>query len=45
MIKQDPDHIKGLVLEVIPQHSCLIFCPTKANCENVAILLANTLPR
>lgn len=40
----DPDHIAGLVSEVIPEQSCLIFCPSKKNCENVAILLSKLLP-
>uniref|UniRef100_A0A8C2XUX9 Helicase, POLQ like n=1 Tax=Cyclopterus lumpus TaxID=8103 RepID=A0A8C2XUX9_CYCLU len=35
MKKMDPDHIIALVTEVIPAHSCLVFCPTKKNCENV----------
>uniref|UniRef100_A0A8C5RFR9 Helicase POLQ-like n=1 Tax=Laticauda laticaudata TaxID=8630 RepID=A0A8C5RFR9_LATLA len=34
--KVDPDHLIALVTEVIPKHSCLVFCPTKKNCENVA---------
>ncbi|XP_059061206.1 helicase POLQ-like [Achroia grisella] len=35
----DPDLLGGLVSEVVPQSSCLVFCPTKRNCENVAALL------
>ncbi|XP_060800569.1 helicase POLQ-like isoform X2 [Amyelois transitella] len=35
----DPDWLGGLVSEVVPQASCLVFCPTKRNCENVASLL------
>ncbi|XP_045764015.1 helicase POLQ-like [Maniola jurtina] len=35
----DPDYLGGLVSEVVPQASCLVFCPTKRNCENVAALL------
>ncbi|XP_053599806.1 helicase POLQ-like [Plodia interpunctella] len=35
----DPDLLGGLVSEVVPQASCLVFCPTKRNCENVAALL------
>ncbi|XP_048580034.1 helicase POLQ-like isoform X2 [Nematostella vectensis] len=42
---KDPDHLVPLVLEVIPQHSCLIFCATKKNCENVAKLMVEFLPR
>ncbi|XP_075972515.1 mutagen-sensitive 301 isoform X2 [Anticarsia gemmatalis] len=35
----DPDLLGGLVSEVVPRGSCLVFCPTKRNCENVAALL------
>jgi len=35
----DVDQLAGLVLEVVPHHSCLVFCPTKKNCENVAQLI------
>lgn len=45
MLKRDPDHIAALVLEVIPNSSCLIFCATKQNCESVAVLLADLLPK
>uniref|UniRef100_A0A8C9T256 Helicase POLQ-like n=1 Tax=Scleropages formosus TaxID=113540 RepID=A0A8C9T256_SCLFO len=38
MQKVDPDHIIALVTEVIPAHSCLLFCPSKKNCENVHFL-------
>lgn len=41
----DPDLIGGLVMEVIPQSSCLVFCPTKKNCENVAQLICSVLPK
>ncbi len=39
MKKNDPDGLVELVKEVVPNESCLIFCPTKKNCENVAQLL------
>ncbi|MFT7815338.1 helicase POLQ-like [Arapaima gigas] len=39
MQKIDPDHIIALVTEVIPAHSCLVFCPSKKNCENVASMI------
>ncbi|KAG5898460.1 hypothetical protein JTB14_015467 [Gonioctena quinquepunctata] len=39
ILKMDPDMIGGLVTDVVPKSSCLIFCPTKKNCENVASLL------
>ncbi|CAH1789930.1 unnamed protein product [Owenia fusiformis] len=45
MVKQDPDHLCGLVSEVIPDKSCLVFCSTKKNCENVAVLLCEMMPR
>ena len=41
----DPDNLTGLVTEVIPDKSCLIFCASKANCENVAILLTTQLDK
>ncbi|KAF4077525.1 hypothetical protein AMELA_G00209220 [Ameiurus melas] len=43
MQKLDPDHIIALVTEVIPHQSCLIFCPTKKNCENVAGMICKYL--
>ncbi|XP_053195867.1 helicase POLQ-like isoform X2 [Scomber japonicus] len=43
MQKIDPDHIIALVTEVIPTHSCLVFCPTKKNCENVAAMICKYL--
>jgi replicative superfamily II helicase len=41
----DPDLIGGLVMEVIPENSCLVFCPTKKNCENVAQLICSVLSK
>ncbi|XP_046978501.1 helicase POLQ-like [Vanessa cardui] len=35
----DPDALGGLVGETAPRGACLVFCPTKRNCENVAALL------
>uniref|UniRef100_A0A663LYZ4 Helicase, POLQ like n=1 Tax=Athene cunicularia TaxID=194338 RepID=A0A663LYZ4_ATHCN len=43
--KADPDHIIALVTEVIPEYSCLIFCPTKKNCENVASMVCKYLKK
>ncbi|XP_076020488.1 helicase POLQ-like isoform X2 [Genypterus blacodes] len=43
MQKVDPDHIIALVTEIIPTHSCLVFCPTKKNCENVAEMICKYL--
>ncbi|KAH9508929.1 hypothetical protein Btru_048318 [Bulinus truncatus] len=42
-IQEDPDYLLGLVTEVIPEKSCLIFCSTKKNCENVALLLSKLM--
>ncbi|RNA39659.1 helicase POLQ-like isoform X2 [Brachionus plicatilis] len=43
MKKNDIDGLIALTREVIPNESCLIFCPSKKNCENVASLLATYL--
>lgn len=44
--KRDPDQIGILVYEVVcKQSSCLIFCATKKNCESVATLLSDVLPK
>ena len=43
--KLDIDQLATLVMEVIPNSSCLIFCPTKKNCQNIAMLLTKLLPR
>ncbi|CAD5114915.1 DgyrCDS3949 [Dimorphilus gyrociliatus] len=43
--KFDPDGITQLVKEVIPEKSCLIFCPIKKNCESIIILLSKLLPK
>uniref|UniRef100_A0A674CBH2 Helicase, POLQ like n=1 Tax=Salmo trutta TaxID=8032 RepID=A0A674CBH2_SALTR len=43
MQKIDQDHIVALVTEVIPSQSCLVFCPTKKNCENVAEMICKYL--
>ncbi|KAF2360123.1 Helicase C-terminal [Trinorchestia longiramus] len=40
----DQDGIAGLVREVIPNHSVLVFCPTRRNCESLAKLLCSLLP-
>nr|XP_056711321.1 helicase POLQ-like [Euleptes europaea] len=43
--KVDPDHLIALATEVIPKYSCLVFCPTKKNCENVAETICKYLKR
>ncbi|XP_022092719.1 helicase POLQ-like isoform X2 [Acanthaster planci] len=45
MRKNDPDHLVGLALEVIPVHSCLIFCATKKSCQNVAEFICKHMPK
>ncbi|UJR13694.1 hypothetical protein I4U23_000706 [Adineta vaga] len=40
----DPDRLVGLVSEVIPDDSCLVFCASKMNCENVARLIVSFMP-
>lgn len=45
MTRVDPDHLLGLVTEVVPDHSCLIFCSTKKNCENVALMLSKLMAK
>lgn len=32
-------------MDIIPEHSCLIFCSSRKNCENVALLLTKVLPK
>ncbi|KAI1301378.1 Helicase POLQ-like [Halotydeus destructor] len=44
LIKEDPDHLKDLVGEVVPKGSCLVFCPTKDRCQHVALNLTRLLP-
>ncbi|XP_050714708.1 helicase POLQ-like isoform X2 [Eriocheir sinensis] len=39
------NHIGILVEEVVPQYSCLIFCPTKLWCENESLNISKTLPK
>ncbi|XP_006825666.1 helicase POLQ-like [Saccoglossus kowalevskii] len=45
ILQEDPDHLLGLVLEVIPNHSCLVFCSTKRNCQHVAEMLCRHMSR
>ncbi|XP_038066286.1 helicase POLQ-like [Patiria miniata] len=45
MRQNDPDHLVGLALEVIPVHSCLVFCATKKSCQNVAEFICKHMPR
>ncbi|KAK0159433.1 hypothetical protein PV328_010310 [Microctonus aethiopoides] len=43
--KLDPDKIGGLVMDIVPNDSCLIFCSSRKNCENVAMLMTRVLFR
>ncbi|XP_030372629.1 helicase POLQ-like [Scaptodrosophila lebanonensis] len=43
--RADPDHLAGLVTECAPEHCCLVFCSSRKNCENVALLLSRIVPR
>ncbi|ESO08460.1 hypothetical protein HELRODRAFT_74949, partial [Helobdella robusta] len=45
MLSDDPDHLYGLTMEVVPAESCLIFCHSKKNCENVALLICHLIER
>ena len=40
-----PTQLLGLTLEIILDHSCLVFCPTKKNCENVALMLSKLMAK
>ncbi|CAG0914961.1 unnamed protein product [Notodromas monacha] len=44
-MKEDPNLIGHLVLEVVPQNSVLVFCATRLNCENVAKLIIKAFPK
>ncbi|XP_071042916.1 helicase POLQ-like [Parasteatoda tepidariorum] len=44
MLCRDPDMVTGLIMEVIPKNSCLVFCPTKKHCENVARTICQLMP-
>ncbi|XP_058804215.1 helicase POLQ-like [Phymastichus coffea] len=41
--ERDKDFLGGLVMEVAPKVSYLVFCSTKKNCENVAVFLVDVL--
>lgn len=41
----DPDKIGGLVMDIVPKDSCLIFCSNRKNCENIALLMTKVLFR
>ncbi|KAG5676239.1 hypothetical protein PVAND_006088 [Polypedilum vanderplanki] len=44
--KRDPSMITPCIYECVKEEgSCLIFCSTKKNCENVALLLVDCLPK
>ena len=39
---RDADMVCGLIAETLPEHSCLVFCQSRNNCENVAQLLCKS---
>uniref|UniRef100_A0A7E4VJA7 Helicase POLQ-like n=1 Tax=Panagrellus redivivus TaxID=6233 RepID=A0A7E4VJA7_PANRE len=41
----DPDGVVELALEIIPKHSVLIFCNSRAACENLCTLLFSRMPK
>jgi replicative superfamily II helicase len=41
--EQDRDHLIPLCEEILPEHSLLIFCPTKRGSQETALLLARRL--
>ncbi|BFF99603.1 helicase POLQ-like [Drosophila madeirensis] len=43
--RADPDQLAGLISECAPEHCCLVFCPSRKNCENVALLLSRIVPK
>ncbi|XP_034104144.1 helicase POLQ-like [Drosophila albomicans] len=43
--RADPDHLAGLVSECAPENCCLIFCSSRKNCENVALLLSRIVSK
>ncbi|RUS81301.1 hypothetical protein EGW08_010943 [Elysia chlorotica] len=43
LLRLDPDHLLALVLEVAPDKSCLVFCPSKRNCESVSVMLSKLM--
>ncbi|GMT18200.1 hypothetical protein PFISCL1PPCAC_9497 [Pristionchus fissidentatus] len=45
LASRDPDGICQLLQQVIPRHSAIIFCPTKKNAENVAVMIAKAVPK
>lgn len=44
-LQNDPDLIGALVSEVVPDESCLVFCPSRKNCENVALLICQNMSK
>jgi POLQ-like helicase len=42
-VKEDPDHLRLLVGDMIPAKSVLLFCPVKKQCEDASLLLTRIL--
>lgn len=45
LLNIDPGYLGGLVQEVIPNDSCLVFCATKKLCSNFALLICQTMKK
>lgn len=45
MLRRDPGLLGGLTREVIPDNSCLVFCPTKKQCGNFALLVCQAVDK
>lgn len=43
MKQLDPSGIGILVREILPNGSCLIFCPTKSSCQSIAKIVYKTI--
>jgi len=43
MKQADEDFLTSLIMEVYPNHSCLVFCDTKRRCENVSEMLCKVI--
>lgn len=43
MKRLDPSGIGLLVREVLPNGSCLVFCPTKSSCQSIAKIIYKTI--
>ena len=44
-VAADPDSVAVLVRETAPAHACLVFCPSRKQCQSLALALARALAR